>query len=251
MGILEFVLYIAGGLIVLTVLGCIFSSKFREKVLLTLGVRANKALDSMTTAVERVEARVEQLSDEVKRNSRRVSDLKGQLNHEKNILKRMQDELSGSVANYKRAKAASEQNPDDNLLKETVNHTVDEAERKRTEVTAQEGVVAHLQEAVDTAREAIARATSELKKLQSKVATGAAKAKASAALSSAADVLEATKDVANRTSGIGKDLDAIDLGLEQSKARLEDAQGSDVERKLRELQEQESRSGTRDWLDKQ
>jgi hypothetical protein len=241
-------LYVGGGLVALLVLGLTIPSPFRDNLRLGLGIRLGQGIDSMASNAERAEARVTKLANEIKENERKVSDLRGTLNHEKNVLTRVEGELEAAIADYDLAEGESTANPNDETLKRVVADQLDKVEEARQAVDTQKDAVHQHQEAVDAAREAIAAAGREIKQLQSKVRSAAAKEKAGASLRAAASVLETTKDIANRSSGLGKDLDKADEQYEKDKARLEDAKGSDSDRRLAEIKAKRQQTSTADWL---
>ena len=241
-------LYVGGAVVVLLIAGLTIPSPFRENLRLGLGVRLGNAVDGLASDAERAEARVNKLASDIKENERKVSDMRGTLNHEKNVLKRTEGELENAIADYDLAESEAAANPNDATLKQVVADMLDKVEGARQAVEAQEQAVATHQEAVDAARDAIAAAGREIKQLQTKVRSAQAKEKAAGSLRSAAAVLETTKDIASRSSGLGKDLDKVDEKFEQAKEQLKGAQGSDSDRKLAEIKAKRQQGDTAEWL---
>ena len=241
-------LYVGAGVVALLALGLTVPSPFRDNLRLGLGIRFGNAVDSLASDAERAEARVTKLANDIKENERKVSDMRGTLNHEKNVLVTTERTLEETIADYELAESESNANPNDATLKQVVADQLDKVEEARQAVDTQKEAVATHQDAVDAAREAIAAAGREIKQLQSKVRSAAAKEKAGASLRAAANVLETTKDISSRSSGLGKDLDKVDEKFEQAKARLDDAKGSDSDRKLAEIKAKRQQGNTADWL---
>lgn len=242
-------LWVGGALVALLVLGCIIPSSFRENLRLGLGIRITEGVNALATDAERAEARVNKLADEISENERKVSEMRGTLNHERNnVLAQLNRELQTAIDDYDMVNDELSANPGDTTLQAAAASQLDRVELARKAVEDQEGVVATHQATADSAREAIERARRELTQLQGKVRSGKAKEKATVTLGKAASVLEASKDIANRSTGLGKDLNAVDEKHEQAKARFEDAQGSASDRKVAELRAQRERKNTADWL---
>jgi hypothetical protein len=242
-------LWMGGALVALLVLGCTIPSSFRDNLRLGLGIRIGESVKLLATDAERAEARVNKLADEIAENKRKVSDMRGTLNHEKNnVLVQLNRDLAAAIADYDMVNDELTRNPNDQTLAQTVAGQLDKVELARQAVETQEGVVATHQGTVDSAREAIEQARREITQLQGKVRNAKAKEKATTTLKTAASVLEASRDIANRSSGLGKDLNAVDEKHEQAKARFEDAQGSSSDRKVAELRAQRERKSTADWL---
>lgn len=231
---------LAGTGIVVVVVGAaaIIPNPFRDTVRDALSVWFGRGSKLGTSEIERAEARVRALEAQIKEDNRKVSDLRGSLNHAKNVLTDRKSDLKKAEADYELAR-------EQKLGEQAEQDCLDAIGAAEEAMRAQESVVEDFQKSVDVTRLAVAKAASEVKKLALKVQSKAAKDAATRVMNSASKVLEDTKDIAKATSDIGKDLDAIDEKYEQAKARLEDAQGSETERKLEEARKNKERDEIR------
>jgi phage shock protein A len=226
---------IGGGCVVgLLAVLAVVPNPFRQGIRDTFSILFGKLLGSATSEIERAEQQVARLETQIKQNEHTASDLRGTLNHEKNKLTATKEDLKKTEADYQLAK-------EDKLGEATENDCLDKIGIAEEAVHTQELVVEDIQKSVDATRLAVAKAAKELKGLQNKVKSKAARAKATSAIKSAATVLETSKDISKTTGELGRDLDKIDEQYEQAKARFEDSQGSDAERKLEEAKAKRER----------
>lgn len=234
MDIFTFALYILASAFALLVIGAIVPNPFRQKIRDTISIFLGKTLDNASSEIDRAELRVNKLAAETKENERKASLLRGSLNHEKNQLVKLKDELKQAEADYELAVA-------DKLGEAVEADCLDKVGLAEEAVAQQEVAVADIEKSVDAVRLAVAKAARELKSLQNKVKTASVRSKATAAISSAADTLETSKDIAKATGELGRDLDKLDEQYEQAKTRFEDSQGSEAERKLEEAKQKRQR----------
>ncbi|MBX9573854.1 MAG: hypothetical protein K2X77_33465 [Candidatus Obscuribacterales bacterium] len=231
----DLIAYGTVSVIALVAAGAIIPNPFRDKIRETLSILTFGLLDGMTTELQRAKRRLAVLQAEIAEGQRTASDMRGTVNHHKNnILKRLEKELTEAEADYALA-------VDRKLGTEVENDMLDKVAAAETAVAEEKVNIEVLQKAADETRLAIAKAAKEVQKLARTVAAKEVRESATKILDTAGRILQETKDVGNATSEIGRDLDKIDEKYEQAKARFEDSQGSEAERKLEEAKAQRSR----------
>lgn len=186
---------------------------FSDLVNSTLRIKTRKALESTTTKIERAEDKIDRLAATIEDEDRKLSDSKGTLNHEGNILKRLVGERDQLEADWNLTL-------DNKSAPNVVQHAKDKLDAKQGEVDVQQSVVNAHKDAVDASRTAIDTARKEIATLRNTVKGAAAKAKATSALKNAARVIEATASLATKTGQLAKDLDGIDEEYEQAQEQL-------------------------------
>ena len=216
----------------------IIPNPFRQSVRDTLSIFLEGLLSSATTELQRAENRLKVLEKELSNNQRIASDMRGSVNHNKNLLNTRKAEL-------KKAEDDLQLAIDQKLGKNVEDDCIDAIGAAEEAVHVQALVVEDFQKSADTVRLAIAKAAKEVQALGRTVQSKAARDTATKVLSSAADILQATKEMGKATSEIGRDLDKIDEKYEQAKTRLEDSQGSKTERKLEEARANKQREDIR------
>ena len=231
----DLIAYGTASVVALVAAGALIPNPFRDQIRATLSVLTFGLLDGLTTPLQRAQARLKVLQGDIAEGQRKASDMRGTVNHHKNnILKRLQKELSDAEADYALA-------VEKKLGTDVENDMLDKVASAETSVAEEKVNIEVLQKAADETRLAIAKAAKEVQKLARDVAAKEVRDSATKILDAAGRVLQETKDVGNATSDIGRDLDKIDEKYEQAKARFEDSQGSEAERKLEEAKAQRSR----------
>ncbi len=196
-----------------------------------------------STPSERAELRINELVAELTANQRALSSMRGELNHENDVLSALQSDVGVAEADYKLlAKQPG-------VTEDELNDALDKvAEAERT-VALQKTVVETVQKAFDTLRFGVAKAAAEVKKIQGELKSKQAIAKATATLTSTAKIIDETRNLAKDSSEITSEFNEIDKAWERAKARLEDASGNETERKLEEAREKQRREEIRKRLE--
>lgn len=228
-------LYLVVGAVVATAGAYFFGPKWLSDLIAsTLRIKTRAALESTTTKIQRAEDRITVLSNTIEEEDRKLSDAKGTLNHQRNILKRVTGERDEAENNW-------------NLLMDAgkpanvVQPAKDALDAKESELSTQQTIVKTHEDAVDASRTAIDTARREIAKLANQVKSSAAKAKATQAIKNAARVIEETKHLATNTAQLAKDLDGIDEEFEQAQEQLNRVkpQTTETDKALAELKQKQ------------
>jgi len=232
----------AGVVIVLIALALIVPHPNRQLLRDTLSIWTEKFLELFTSATERANRKIEKMREKLDGEKTRASDLRGSLNHQvKNVLAKRQGELDQAEADYALAQSSGK------FSQEELNSFLDKIGAAEVAVAQQNKVIEDYRYALDASRLAIAQSAAAIQRFASEVKSAEAHEVATRALSTAAEILRATSDGSELSSEINGELNKVSEKYEQAKARYEDAMadnkknGSDADRKLAVLKEQNSR----------
>jgi len=223
-------------------LAMIVSSDFRGKVLTTLRIRSNAALDKATTSVEREKDQFQQLLKKARDQQAKVANVMALSNSAQKDLKAKQDAVDSAKRDYKMA-------VDMKASEETVNNCAAKHAAAKTAVTAQEQVCTELAHAADEARKALETTRENLKKIEADISSDEAKAELTSALKTTGDTLQAAKDMNSNFSAIGEERKKIDQDLERARAGVDLARGSKADQEMDDIRKKAAAAAARAELD--
>lgn len=209
-----------------------------------VNIRGGKAVDSMTTDVEKQEKILKDLAKAVDANRIRVTNVTGDYRHQVNKMTELQGKASKAQADY-------DLSVDAKMPTEVQNEKFQDFQKAQAAVAAQRSVVDQFATADAAAKKALTDSVKALEKVAAKVQSDAAKADLKKVFDSAAVAIEASNKVEGAYSELQQTSDRIDQELERSKARLDAAKGNDNDQKFEDLAEQERLRKEREAYDKQ
>lgn len=212
------------GVIVL-VIACVRKPQLRTNVMAAITGATDYAIGLVTTPLGRELARIAAKESELEDARLHCSNLRGTLNHERNVRDQRARELTEADATWNMA-------IDQKLGDAAVEEAVLQANLAERRLAIQQGVVSDVEAAVSKAYVTVHDVRSQLQTLQLNCTEEEAKAKAQSVIADATGVLETIKHLVTSDSEEKTDEASIDEALEQAKARLEDAQGTAGEGKL-------------------
>ena len=207
-------------------------------------IRAGKAVDGLTTDVEKQELILKNLAKDVDANRIRVTNVTGDYRHQVNKMTELQAKATKAQGDY-------DISVDAKMPAEVQNEKFQDFQKAQAAVTAQRGVVDQFAEADKAAKKALTDSVKALEKVAAKVQNDAAKADLKKVFDSAAVAIEASNKVEGAFSELQQTSDKIDQELERSKARLDAAKGNENDQKFEDLAEQERLRREREAYDKQ
>ena len=209
-----------------------------------VNIRGGKAVDGMTTDVEKQEKILKDLAKAVDANRIRVTNVTGDYRHQVNKMTELQGKASKAQADY-------DLSVDAKMPTEVQNEKFQDFQKAQAAVAAQRSVVDQFATADAAAKKALTDSVKALEKVAAKVQSDAAKADLKKVFDSAAVAIEASNKVEGAYSELQQTSDRIDQELERSKARLDAAKGNDNDQKFEDLAEQERLRKEREAYDKQ
>lgn len=207
-------------------------------------IRAGKAVDGLTTDVEKQELILKNLAKDVDANRIRVTNVTGDYRHQVNKMTELQAKATKAQGDY-------DISVDAKMPAEVQNEKFQDFQKAQAAVTAQRAVVDQFAEADKAAKKALTDSVKALEKVAAKVQNDAAKADLKKVFDSAAVAIEASNKVEGAFSELQQTSDKIDQELERSKARLDAAKGNENDQKFEDLAEQERLRREREAYDKQ
>lgn len=223
-------------LIAIAAFGVLFAfwPKFRQMV----GIKGNKAVDGMTTAIEKEKHIYQGLVKQVGANRIRVTNITGDYRHEVNQLGSLQTAAGKAQADYDLA-------CDHNMPKAVQDEKFSDFQEANKAVEAQRSVVEQFAAAEKAPRRPLEDSVKALKKIETQISSDEAKAELKGVYEGAAAAIEAASSVDSAFSELKQSSEQVDRELERAKARLEGAQGNDADREFEELSEQARRDQER------
>jgi hypothetical protein len=222
--------------------GMIFSSNFRNKVLTTLRIKSNAALDAATTPLEREKDEYNQLM--AKLPAQRAAVQKVMANS--NIAKKDLDAATAAVAqaekDYKEAKGLG-------ASEDALNELAAKYDAAGATVEEQKKVVTEAGAAADEARNALDATTKALAKFSARIEADGRKTELASALKVSADARQQARDINSQLSKAGEASRQIDKQLEEARAANDLAKGSQTEQELQALREKAAANAARAKLD--
>lgn len=206
-------------------------------------IRAGKAVDGMTTDVEKQELILKRLTSDVNANRIRVTNVTGDYRHQVNKLTTLQGAATKAQSDY-------DLSVDAKMPADVQNEKFQDFQKAQAAVNAQREQVTKFAEADKAAKAALAQSVKALEKAATKVQGDANKAALKKVFDSAAEAIEASEKVDGAFSELQQASDRIDQELERSKARLDAAKGNDQDRQFEDLAEQERLRREREAYDK-
>ena len=206
--------------------------------------RGGKAVDGLTTDVEKQELILKNLAKDVDANRIRVTNVTGDYRHQVNKMTELQAKATKAQGDY-------DISVDAKMPAEVQNEKFQDFQKAQAAVTAQRAVVDQFAEADKAAKKALTDSVKALEKVAAKVQNDAAKADLKKVFDSAAVAIEASNKVEGAFSELQQTSDKIDQELERSKARLDAAKGNENDQKFEDLAEQERLRREREAYDKQ
>ena len=209
-----------------------------------VNIRGGKAVDGLTTDVEKQELILKNLAKDVDANRIRVTNVTGDYRHQVNKMTELQAKATKAQGDY-------DISVDAKMPAEVQNEKFQDFQKAQAAVTAQRAVVDQFAEADKAAKKALTDSVKALEKVAAKVQNDAAKADLKKVFDSAAVAIEASNKVEGAFSELQQTSDKIDQELERSKARLDAAKGNENDQKFEDLAEQERLRREREAYDKQ
>ncbi len=206
-------------------------------------IRAGKAVDGLTTDVEKQELILKNLAKDVDQNRIRVTNVTGDYRHQVNKMTELQAKATKAQGDY-------DISVDAKMPAEVQNEKFQDFQKAQAAVTTQRGVVDQFAEADKAAKKALTDSVKALEKVAAKVQNDAAKADLKKVFDSAAVAIEASNKVEGAFSDLQQTSDKIDQELERSKARLDAAKGNENDQKFEDLAEQERLRKEREEYDR-
>lgn len=207
-------------------------------------IRAGKAVDGMTTEVEKQELILKRLTKAVDDNRIRVTTVTGDYRHQVNKLTTAQAAATKAQGNY-------DLSVDAKMPLNVQNEKFQDFQKAQAAVAAQRAVVDQFAEADKNAKDALALSVKALEKVATQVQSDASKAALKKVFDSAAEAIEASNKVDGAFSELQAASDKIDQEVERSKARLNAAKGNDADQQFDALAEQARLQKEREAYDKQ
>ncbi len=203
-----------------------FWPKFRQMV----GIKGGKAVDGMTTAIEKERHIYQGLVAKIKANRINVTNITGDYRHQLNKLTSLQTAATKAQGDY-------DLSVDRNMPKPVQDEKFADFQTANGAVEAQRAVVEQFAGAEKAASKALEDNIKALKKIESKLTSDEAKAELKGVYEGAAEAIQAANEVDTAFSELNQASDTVDRELERAKARLEGAQGNDADRQFEDLAE--------------
>jgi hypothetical protein len=214
---------------------------FRNMLRDIFKIRTNRIKKAVTTPIERELALVAGPQKVIDESLSQVQDLRGTLVHESNVLLQRQDDLAAAEAQYYKAV--------DDKGDSGIDELVMLVAEKEQELTMQQQVVDGIQAAVAAACSGVDKARKELRKVQMTIKSDEAIAKATQALDAAAKVMEAARSMTVNGGALKEASGEVNRDYAAARARVDGFGGSQVERELKQMDEQQQLSELRKRLD--
>lgn len=190
-------------------------------------IKAGQIHEATTTPIERELALIAAPQKIIEESQRQVKDLQGKLVHQRNVLEqRKDDQRQAEDAYYK----SVDEKSGDYAVQEFLALVAD----KDQEVSIEQQVYDSLEQAVSVSLGAISAATRELRAIQIKVKSDEARGVATQALGNAAKIIESAKSIGSVGSILQKESRAVQEEFERARASFDMAQGTQVEREIRD-----------------
>jgi hypothetical protein len=222
--------------------GMIFSSGFRNKVLTTLRIRTNAALDAATTPLEREKDEYNQLMAKLPAQRAAVQKVMANSNIAKKDLDAAQKAVADAERDYKEAKGLG-------ASEGALNELAAKFDAAEASVEEQKKVVTEAAAAADEARGALEATTKALSKFSSRIEADGRKTELASALKVSADARQHARDINSQLSKAGEASRQIDKQLEEARAANDLAKGSQTEQELENLREKAAANAARARLD--
>jgi len=236
---LSTIIYILVGAFVLAM---IFSKSFRDKVLVTLRIKSNEALDKATTPIEREKDQFRQLVAKARDQQAKVANVIASFNSAKKDLDNKKAAVDAVKADYKLAVQAK-------ASEATLNDLAAKHSAAQAAISAQAQIVENLGKAAEEARKALDTTRENLKKLEADIQSDEAKSELAAALRTTGEAIQQAQDVGSTLSQIGEERKKIDDELERARAGVELAKGSKTDQEMAEIRRQAEVEASRKQLD--
>jgi translation initiation factor IF-2 len=222
--------------------GMIFSKNFRDRVLQTLRIKSNSALDNATTALEREKDEYDQLVAKLPAQRAAVQKVMGNARIAQKDLDAKVADVARLEREYKEAKSLGASDA-----------ALDELATKYSEAEAaveeQKKIVTEANAAADEARNALDATTKALGKFAARIEADGRKVELTEALKVSAEARQQAKDIASSLSKAGEASRQIDKELEEARAANELAKGTATEQELEQLREKAAAKSAREKLE--
>lgn len=224
------------------VLGMLFSSQFRDKVLQVLRIKSNKALDAATTALEREKDEYNQLMNKLPGQRSAVQKVMANAAVAKKDLEAAVKAVDDKKREFNEAKGlgASQAALDELATKYAASKEL---------VTEQTKIVTEANAAADEARSALDATTKALAKFAARIETDERKTELTAALKVSGEARQQAKDISSQLSKASEASRQIDKSLEEARAANDLAKGSQTEQELEQLREKAAAKAAREELE--
>ena len=216
---------------------------FVPKIKNMINIRGGKAVDGMTTDIEKQEQLLKNLAKDVDNNRINVTNITGDYRHQVNKMTELQAKATKAQGDY-------DLSVDAKMPAEVQTEKFQDFQKAQAAVVAQRAVVDQYAEADKAAKKALSDSVKSLEKVAAKVQNDAAKAGLKKVFDSAAIAIEASNKVEGAYSELQQTSDRIDQELERSKARLDAAKGNPNDQKFEDLAEQERLRKEREEYDR-
>jgi hypothetical protein len=222
--------------------GMIFSPTFRDKVLVTLRIRANSALDKATTPLEREKDEYNQLMAKLPAQRKAVQSVMATSAVAKKDLDAAVAAVAQAEKDYKDAKGLG-------ASEAALNELAGKYDAAEQSVEAQKKIVEEAAAAATEARGALEATTKALGKFASRIEQDERKTELAAALRVSADARQAANEINSSLSKAGEASRQIDKDLEEARAANDLSKGSQTEQELAALREQAAAKAARERLE--
>lgn len=224
------------------VAGMVFSKNFRDRVLQTLRIKSNAALDKATTALERERDEYDQLVAKLPGQRAAVQKVMGNARIAQKDLDAKVADVARLEREYKEAKGlgASDAALDELATKFAAAEAAVEEQKK---------VVAEANAAAEEARNALDATVKALGKFAARIEADSRKVELTEALNVAAQARQQARDIASSLSKAGEASRQIDRELEEARAANELAKGTATEQELEALREKAAAKSAREKLE--
>jgi uncharacterized coiled-coil protein SlyX len=223
-------------------LGMIASKNFRDRVLQTLRIKSNQALDKATTAHERQKDEYDQLVAKLPVQRAAVQKVMGNARIAQKDLDAKKADMARLEREYKEAKGlgASEAALDELATKFAAAETAVEEQNK---------VVTEANAAAAEARSALEATTKALGKFASRIEADGRKVELTEALKVSAEARQQARDISSSLTKAGEASRQIDKELEEARAANDLAKGTATEQELEQLREKAAAKSARERLE--
>jgi hypothetical protein len=233
-------IYIALGLFALAM---ILSPSFRNKVLVTLRIRANDALDKSTTPLEREKDEYEQLMSKLSGQRAAVTKVMASANIAKKDLATALTAVDEAAKAYKEGKALG-------ASEAALNELASKYSAAEEAVEAQKKIVTEATAAAEEARRALEATTKALAKFASRIEQDERKTQLTEALRVAGEAIQQSRDIDSVLSRAGQYSRDIDKELEEARAGVDLSKGTPTEQEIERLRQEAAAKAAREKLDK-
>jgi hypothetical protein len=233
-------IYIALGVFALAM---ILSPSFRNKVLVTLRIRANDVLDKSTTPLEREKDEYEQLMAKLPKQRAAVISVMASANVAKKDLATALTQVEEAAKTYKEAKALG-------ASEAALNEAAAKYSAAEEAVEAQKKIVAEATAAADEARRALESTAKALAKFAARIEQDERKTQLAEALRVAGEAVQQSRDIDSVLSRAGQYSRDIDKELEEARAGADLSKGTPTEQELERLRQEAATKAAREKLDK-